>query len=236
VIKIAASIMCADQLRLKEELDRLEQAPVDLLHCDVMDGIYVPNLAMGPYVLEQIRNHTRIPLDIHLAIIEPERYIREFADLRPAYISLHVEATNHIHRAISMIKGYGVKAAVALNPSTPLSRIEYVLKEVDMVLVMTVDPGFAGQRFIPETYKKIRDLKELCDEKGLNPLIEVDGNINKDTIPPAVEAGANVLVAGTSSIFKGEGSDYALLCREMLDSIKRRDTIAGIGTERTTKT
>lgn len=220
MVKIAASIMCADQLKLKEEINKLEQAPIDMLHCDVMDGVFVPNLAMGPYVLEQIRQYTNIPLDIHLAIIEPERYIKEFAELKPAYISVHVEATNHIHRAIDMIKKYGVKAAVALNPSTPLSHIKYVLEEVDMVLIMTVDPGFAGQKFIPVVYQKIKDLKKICNEKGLNPLIEIDGNVNKSTIPPAVKAGANVLVAGTSSIFKGEGADYSLLCQEMLDSIQ----------------
>jgi len=220
LIQIAASIMCANQLKLQQELDRLEKAPIDLLHCDVMDGIYVPNLAMGPYVLEQIRNYTKIPLDIHLAIIEPERYIKEFAALKPAYISVHVESTNHIHRAVSMIKEQGVKAAVALNPSTPLSAIEYILKEIDMVLVMTVDPGFAGQKFIPEMYEKIRHLKEICIKKNIDPLIEVDGNINKNTIPLAVEAGANVLVAGTSSIFKGEDVDYAALAQEMLNAAK----------------
>jgi len=213
--------MCANQLKLKEELDRLEKAPIDLLHCDVMDGLFVPNLAMGPYVLEQIKSYSKIPLDIHLAVVEPERYIKTFASLKPEFISVHVESTRHIHRAVQMIKAAGVKAAVALNPATPLKAIKYVLKELDMVLIMTVEPGFAGQKFIPETLIKIRELKKMCLEQGLDPLIQVDGNINKETIPSAVSEGANVLVAGTSSIFKGEDADYNLLANEMLILAKR---------------
>ncbi len=218
MIQIAASIMCANQLKLANELDRLAKAKVDMLHCDVMDGSYVDNLAMGPYVLEEIRAYTEIPLDIHLAVFEPERYIPLFAGCKPEYISVHAEATNHLHRALYMIKEMGVKPVVALNPSTPLSAITHVLQEVDMVLVMTVDPGFAGQKFVTSTLRKIKALTMLCEERGLKPLIQIDGNINSLTIPAAVKAGANVLVGGTSSIFRGEDADYALLVQQMRDA------------------
>lgn len=219
MIKIAASIMCANQLKLKEELDRLEKASVDLLHCDVMDGSFVQNFAMGQYVLEQIANYTKIPLDLHLAIDEPERYIKEFAAIKPEFISVHAEATKHLHRTVNLIKENGVKASVALNPSTPISAIKYILDELDMVLVMTVDPGFAGQKFIFSVLEKLKRLKDLCMKRGKNPLIEVDGNINKNTIPLCVKHGANVLVGGTTSIFRGEDADYISLVREMLESI-----------------
>ena len=218
MIKVAASIMCASQLHLANELDRLAAANVDMLHCDVMDGCYVANLAMGPYVLEEIKKYTKIPLDIHLAVFEPEKYIKLFTDIKPEFISIHAESTHHLHRAIGMIKEQGVKAAVALNPSTPLSALKYVLHEVDMVLIMTVDPGFAGQKFVSSTLKKIRTLKQMCLEQGLDPLIEIDGNINSTTIPLAVKEGANVLVGGTSSIFRGKGADYAMLVQQMRDS------------------
>lgn len=217
MIKIAASIMCASQLHLANELDRLAAAKVDMLHCDVMDGTYVDNLAMGPYVLEEINRYTTIPLDIHLAVFEPEKYIKLFLPSNPEFISVHAESTNHLHRTIGMIKEGGVKAAVALNPSTPLSALKHVIQEVDMVLIMTVDPGFAGQNFVMSTLEKIRSLKEMCREQGLTPLIQVDGNINSRTIPLAVAEGANVLVGGTSSIFRGADADYNLLVQEMRD-------------------
>lgn len=215
MIQIAASIMCASQLHLANQLDRLAAANVDMLHCDVMDGRYVDNLAMGPYVLEEIRNYTSIPLDIHLAIVEPEKHIKKFAACRPEYISVHAESTYHLNRTLHMIKNEGVKAAVAINPSTPLSAIDYIIDIVDLVLVMTVDPGFAGQKFVMSTLDKIKQLKQLCADKHLQPLIQVDGNINQTTIPLAVAAGANVLVAGTSSIFRGPDADYTKLVQDM---------------------
>lgn len=216
--------MCANQLKLKEELDRLERASVDLLHCDVMDGSFVQNFAMGKYVLEQIANYSKIPLDIHLAIDRPERYIKEFTEINPEFISIHVEAVTHLHRTVRLIKESGVKASVALNPSTPISAIEYILDELDMVLIMTVDPGFAGQSFIFSVLEKIKKLKELCIKNNKYPLIEVDGNINKDTIPLCVKHGANVLVGGTTSIFNGKDEDYTLLVREMLESINSKNS------------
>ncbi|SEO59116.1 ribulose-phosphate 3-epimerase [Propionispora vibrioides] len=215
MIQIAASMMCADQLELRKELQRLEEAKVDLLHCDVMDGLYVPNMAMSHSMLEQIRQFTSIPLDIHLMIVEPERYLNQFADLQPGYISIHAEAATHLHRAVQMIKKRGIRAAVALNPSTPLSHIEYVLAELDMVLIMTVDPGYAGQKFIPAMIEKIRELKKISLKKKPDLLIQVDGNINGQTIPPAVAAGANILVGGTASIFKGPEADYTKLVQDM---------------------
>ncbi|WP_232696522.1 ribulose-phosphate 3-epimerase [Brevibacillus daliensis] len=216
MITIGASIMCADQLNLKQEIDRLEQAKIDYLHCDVMDGQYVHNLAMGPYVLEQIKEYTSIPLDIHLAMVRPERFLREFIDLGPGIISVHAESTPHLHRAISMIRDHGIKASVALNPSSPISYVKEIIHLLDMVLVMTVDPGFAGQRFVRATLPKIAELKQLCEDKGLdNMLIQIDGNIHSGTIPEAVAAGANFLVGGTSAIFKGPDSDYGELVAKM---------------------
>lgn len=215
MVQIAASMMCADQLELRQELKRLEEAQVDLLHCDVMDGLYVPNMAMSHAMLKQIRQATAIPLDIHLMIVNPERYLEEFAELQPAYISIHAEAVTHLHRAVQLIKQRGIKAAVALNPSTPLSHIEYVLAELDMVLIMTVDPGYAGQKFIPAMLKKIRELKQMSVKKKPDLLIQVDGNINGQTIPSAVAAGATILVGGTASIFKGPEADYKKLVQDM---------------------
>ncbi|WP_422446632.1 ribulose-phosphate 3-epimerase [Thermoanaerobacterium sp. DL9XJH110] len=206
----AASIMCANQLELKTELDRLKEARIDMLHCDVMDGAFVSNLGMGPYVLEQIAQYSKLPMDIHLATLNPENYAKLFLKLRPEIISFHIETVENPHKTIEFIKENGIKASVAVSPDTPICAVEPVIREVDMVLIMAVNPGFAGQKIKPQTPKRIRQLKSLCEKYDVHPLIEVDGNINEETIPEVVNEGANVLVLGTSSIFKKDNHDYSI--------------------------
>lgn len=216
MIKIVPSIMCGNPLELLDELRKLEECGVDMLHCDVMDGQYVDNLAMGFYLIKAIKQATSIPLDVHLAVMEPERYLDTLATIGVDMVSIHVERVKNLHRTIKRIKDLGMKVSVALNPSTPSCMVQHVLKYVDMVLVMTVDPGFEGQSFIPETIGKIKEIKALALEQNPNLLIEVDGNINKDTMLPAISAGANVLVLGTSALFKNDGKSYG----EKIDYLK----------------
>lgn len=215
MIKVAASIMCGNALKVGDELKRLEQAQVDMLHCDVMDGKFVSNIAMGLYLIEAIKNATKIPLDVHLAIQDPERYLDELARIGVELVAVHVESTKNIHSVIQTIKKLGMKVGVVLNPTTPIYSIKYFLDEIDVVNIMTVNPGFAGQKIIPETINKIRELKDLLCEKDLKALIEVDGNINLNTLPMLIPAGADILVAGTSSIFQGEDVDYREKVKEL---------------------
>ncbi|MFQ5835867.1 MAG: ribulose-phosphate 3-epimerase [bacterium] len=203
-VKIAASLMCADLTRLGDEVEKLERGGIDLFHFDIMDGHFVPNLMLGPLILQSLRDKTSLPFDAHLQITNPEKYIHRFAKVGSNIISIHVEVCHSLHRVIETIKKNGMRACVALNPATPLSWVECVLPEVDMVLLMTVDPGYAGQAFIPAVVPKIKRLREMIEEKKLNIDVEVDGNINERTIPQVLSAGANVLVAGTSSIFRGK--------------------------------
>ncbi|WP_428909917.1 ribulose-phosphate 3-epimerase [Niallia sp. Krafla_26] len=205
---VAASIMCADQLDLNQELRKLEAAGVELLHCDVMDGVYVNNLAMGPYVLEQIKASTSIPLDIHLATVRPSKYIDMFASIQPKYISFHVEASDDVERDIRKIKDYGIEPVIALNPESPIDLIKPYLSMVSMILMMTVNPGFAGQKFNYNVLEKIDELNHLFETLETRPLIEVDGNINQETIPALVERGTNVYVLGTSSLFNQKEGTY----------------------------
>lgn len=214
---IAASIMCADQLNLQEELKKLEEANVELLHCDVMDGVFVHNLAMGPYVLEQIKESTEIPLDIHLATVNPSKFIDMFAYLKPEYISFHVEVSESVEKDIGKIRNYGIKPALAISPETPLEKIEPFLSDVEMILLMTVNPGFAGQKFNYSVLRKLEKLHQLLEPLENRPLIEVDGNINADTIPPLVEYGANIYVLGTSALFNSQKESY----REKVEKIKK---------------
>jgi len=205
---IAASIMCADQLNLDEELKRLEEAKVELLHCDVMDGVFVNNLAMGPYVLEQIKERTMIPLDIHLATEQPSKFIDMFASIKPKYISFHVEASDDIVRDINKIKDYGVQPVLALSPNSPIELIKPYLTMVPMVLIMTVNPGFAGQKFNYQVLEKLEELNNILQKMESRPLIEVDGNINNLTIPLLLDKGANVFVLGTSALFNQDEGSY----------------------------
>ncbi|MBC1453195.1 ribulose-phosphate 3-epimerase [Listeria welshimeri] len=199
--KIAASIMCADQLHLGDELRRLETAGVELLHCDVMDGVYVNNLALGPEYLEIVRNNTEIPLDIHLATITPLKYIDMFGPVKPEYISFHVEVADDVSEVIRKIRSYNVKPSIAINPETPIEAIYPYLDEVEMVLMMTVNPGFAGQKFQTDVLQKLHDLKAKLAGKVHVPLIEVDGNINKETVGLMRDCLPDIYVLGTSALF-----------------------------------
>ncbi|CDK33847.1 ribulose-5-phosphate 3-epimerase [Listeria monocytogenes] len=199
--KIAASIMCADQLHLGDELQRLESAGVELLHCDVMDGVYVNNLALGPEYLEIVRNNTEIPLDIHLATITPLKYIDMFGPVKPEYISFHVEVAEDVSEVIRKIRSYNVKPSIAINPETPIEAIYPYLDDVEMVLMMTVNPGFAGQKFQTDVLQKLHDLKAKLAGKIHAPLIEVDGNINKETVGLMRDCLPDIYVLGTSALF-----------------------------------
>ncbi|ENI9104220.1 ribulose-phosphate 3-epimerase [Listeria monocytogenes] len=199
--KIAASIVCADQLHLGEELRRLESAGVELLHCDVMDGVYVNNLALGPEYLEIVQNNTEIPLDIHLATITPLKYIDMFGPVKPEYISFHVEVAEDVSEVIRKIRSYNVKPSIAINPETPIEAIYPYLDDVEMVLMMTVNPGFAGQKFQTDVLQKLHDLKAKLAGKVHAPLIEVDGNINKETVGLMRDCLPDIYVLGTSALF-----------------------------------
>lgn len=200
MIKIAPSILSADFSRLGEEVARVEQAGAEVLHIDVMDGHFVPNITIGPLVVKAIRPCTKLPLDVHLMIENPDLYIPEFAKSGADIITVHQEACVHLHRTLYHIKDQGVKAAVSLNPATPVSMLKHVLEDVDMVLIMSVNPGFGGQKFIPEAVHKIRELRSLLEDKGLVDKVEiqVDGGINPETARLVIEAGATCLVAGNA--------------------------------------
>jgi ribulose-phosphate 3-epimerase len=209
---IAPSILSADFSRLGEEIRAVEAAGADWIHIDVMDGHFVPNITMGPLVVEAVRRVTRLPLDVHLMIAAPERYIADFARAGADLIAVQVEACVHLHRSIQLIREAGVKAGVVLNPATSLGALEWVLEAVDFVLVMSVNPGFGGQQFIPSSLEKITRLREMIQARGLSTLIQVDGGVNAGTIAAVAAAGADVLVAG-SAIFGSP--DYAAAIAEL---------------------
>lgn len=198
---MCASIMCADQMHLKDELEKLEQAGVELLHCDVMDGIFVDNLAMGPEILKCISDNTSIPLDIHLATETPEKYIDMMSYIKPKYISFHVESSKDVKKDIERIREYGIGAILAISPQTDLSEIEDYIRLVDGVLMMTVNPGFAGQKFNYSVIDKLKRMTVLLNGYDNPPFIEVDGNINKQTMTAMFGNKVDIYVLGTSALF-----------------------------------
>jgi ribulose-phosphate 3-epimerase len=195
-LKVAPSILSADFASLGAEIGRVS-ASADMLHVDVMDGSFVPNITIGPPVVQCIRKATRLPLDVHLMIVEPQRHVQAFAKAGADIISVHAEATFHLNRVLDEIRSSGCRAAVAINPATGVFAVEHVLQMVDMVLVMTVNPGFGGQRMIEEALVKVRELRDIATRRGLSLDIEVDGGIDHDTVARAARAGANVFVAGS---------------------------------------
>lgn len=209
MIKIAPSILAANFSKLADEVKEVEAAGAKLIHIDVMDGHFVPNITMGPIVVEALRPVTDLPLDVHLMIENPDQYIEDFAKAGADYITVHVEACRHLHRTIQLIRSHGVKPGVVLNPHTPIETIQHILEDIDMVLFMTVNPGFGGQKFIHSVVPKIEQLSTIIKEKGLNVEIEIDGGINVETIIPCAKAGATIFVAG-SAIYGKEDRSKAL--------------------------
>ncbi|MCM3572817.1 ribulose-phosphate 3-epimerase [Mesobacillus subterraneus] len=209
MVKIAPSILSADFARLGEEIKDVERGGADYIHVDVMDGHFVPNITIGPLIVEAIRPVTKLPLDVHLMIENPDQYIEAFAKAGADYITVHVEASRHLHRTIQLIKSTGVKAGVVLNPATPVDSLKHIIEDVDMVLLMSVNPGFGGQKFISSVLPKIRQVKELAETLNLELEIEVDGGVNEETARLCIEAGANVLVAG-SAVFNKEDRGAAI--------------------------
>ena len=209
MIQIAPSILAANFAKLGEEVKEVEKAGAQLIHIDVMDGHFVPNISFGSIVLDAIRPLTDLPLDVHLMIENPDQYIEQFAKAGADYITVHVEACRHLHRTIQLIRSLGVKPGVVLNPHTPIESIQHILEDIDMVLFMTVNPGFGGQQFIHSVVTKIEALAAIIKERNLDIAIEIDGGINAETIVPCAKAGATIFVAG-SAIYSKEDRTAAL--------------------------
>ncbi len=210
--KISPSILSADFTRLGDEIKAVEQAGADYIHIDVMDGHFVPNITIGPMIVEAAKRVTNLPLDVHLMISDPDRFIDDFVNAGADILTVHVEVLHHIHRTVQYIKAKGIKPGVSLNPATPLNVLDYILNELHMVMLMTVNPGFGGQKFIAEVIPKIAGLRQMVAARGLNTEIEVDGGIGPDTIRQVSSAGADVFVAG-SAIFCSK--DYGKTIRLM---------------------
>ncbi|RDI47503.1 ribulose-phosphate 3-epimerase [Falsibacillus pallidus] len=208
-MKIAPSILSADFARLGDEIKDVEAGGADYIHVDVMDGQFVPNITIGPLIVEAIRPITKLPIDVHLMIEDPDKYIEAFAKAGADYISVHAEACRHLHRTIHHIKSLGVKAGVVLNPATPVETIQHIIEDIDLVLLMTVNPGFGGQKFIHSVVPKIKQVSDMINERGLNVEVEVDGGISADTAKVCADAGANVFVAG-SAIYNQEDRKSAI--------------------------
>jgi ribulose-phosphate 3-epimerase len=218
-IKIMPSVLSADFRQLGQQIHEVEQAGADGIHLDVMDGRFVPNITIGPFIVEAVRRATALPLDVHLMIVEPEKYIGDFAKAGADIISVHQEACPHLHRTIQQIKGAGKKAGVVLNPSTTLSTLEEVINDVDLILIMSVNPGFGGQSFIESSVEKVRRLRCMLNDRNAHAELEIDGGIDPKTAPRVVAAGATMLVAG-SAVFCAEGGP-AEGVRKLRESIQQ---------------
>ncbi|MDH5400402.1 MAG: ribulose-phosphate 3-epimerase [Cyclobacteriaceae bacterium] len=200
---IAPSLLACDFSEIRQEVEMLNNSMADYIHFDVMDGVFVPNISFGIPVAKAVNQHAQKPLDVHLMIVEPEKYVEAFAEAGAGIITVHYEACPHLHRNLQQVKGLGAKAGVALNPHTPVSLLEDVLEDIDLVLIMSVNPGFGGQQFIEGTYRKINQLRELIHKKGTDTLIEIDGGVTDQNAKKLIDAGADVLVAG-SFVFKSD--------------------------------
>jgi ribulose-phosphate 3-epimerase len=200
---IAPSVLAADFANLQRDIEMINSSEADWFHIDIMDGVFVPNISFGMPVLEAINKHAKKTIDVHLMIVDPDRYIKTFKDLGTDILTVHYEASTHLHRTLQAIKAEGMKAGVALNPHTNVSLLEDVIKDIDLVCIMSVNPGFGGQSFIENTYKKIKELKEIINRNGASTIIEIDGGVTNKNAKQLVEAGADVLVAG-NYVFKAE--------------------------------
>jgi ribulose-phosphate 3-epimerase len=219
MVKIAPSILSANFLKLGEEIKAAEDAGADILHIDIMDGHFVPNITIGSSIVELIRKITSLPLDVHLMIEEPDKYLRDFIKAGADYLTVHYEASVHLHRTVHWIKESGVKAGVSLNPATPIWSLEHILPDADIVLLMSVNPGFGGQDFIPHTIDKIKMLKKLLSEKGLSTFIEVDGGVKLNNAADIISAGADILVMG-SAFFNSK--DYGTTIKQFREILGNR--------------
>lgn len=219
-IKIAPSLLSADFSQLGAEIRETEAAGADIIHWDIMDGHFVPNITFGPGVVKRLREQTKLPFDVHLMIDNPDDYLEDFVAAGSNWISVHGEACVHLQRTLNRIRDMGVRAGVALNPATPLNVVEFVLEDLDFILIMTVNPGFGGQKFLPSVVPKIKMARELVEKQGLDLDIEVDGGLNEENIPAVVAAGANILVAGYS-VYGGRGIAKSIkLLRESAQKTK----------------
>jgi ribulose-phosphate 3-epimerase len=215
--KIAPSILSADFMRLGDEVRAARSAGADMLHLDVMDGHFVPNMTIGPFIVEAIRKNTDLPLDVHLMIEEPDRYLQDFINAGADYLTVHAEATLHLHRTVHWIRENGVKAGVSLNPATPVVDLENIIADVDLILIMSVNPGFGGQSFIPRALDKVKAVKKLLLENSAPALIEVDGGIKLENAREVTDAGADILVMGSGFFHAGDYGDLMKRLRERLD-------------------
>lgn len=217
--RIAPSILSANFLKLGEEIKAAEIAGADMLHIDIMDGHFVPNITIGPAIVESIRKITSLPLDVHLMIEEPDKYLRDFIRAGADYLTVHYEASVHLHRTVQWIKENGVKAGVSLNPATPVWSLEHILQDADIALLMSVNPGFSGQGFIPQIIDKIKILRNILNEKKLSTLIEVDGGVKLDNVADIISAGADILVMG-SAFFNSK--DYGTTIKQFREILENR--------------